>query len=262
MKTAILFLILASQLFSCGNSAPDHSPQFVRASVASEPKPEVSASPAVAMPAPISGVKKMGPGEFAISFETNIPNLKTDSPYARQVILANIHRYQELKHQEIQDALDRQREGAFESQCERIFSRRHTPTDICWLAQLESAWKSEALSHSGAYGYWQFEEFVALQYGLGHQNGVDMRTQFEPSTIAASELLRDNHRSLGDWALAIAAYNGGAGTLRRAVEASGSSDFWYLARNGYLPRETTNYVPAMIANIAIGKNPELYGFSR
>ncbi len=196
----------------------------------------------------------------AEDYETNIPHLDTTSSYARSAIAANILRYQKTKHAEIQAALSRQSAGRFVSICEQIFPKQSIPTDVCWLAQLESAWKSEALSAAGAYGYWQFEEFVALQYGLGYSHGIDLRTQFEPSTEAASELLRDNHVILGDWALAIGAYDSGVGAMQDAIKQSGSENFWYLAQHGFLSRETANYVPAFIANVQIGRHPERYGF--
>ncbi len=65
----------------------------------------------------------------------------------------------------------------------------------------------------------------------------------------------------GDWNLALASYNGGPGRVQRAIRAAGRSDFWQLtASSRYLPRETRDYVPAVMAAIIIASNPDLYGF--
>jgi soluble lytic murein transglycosylase-like protein len=64
----------------------------------------------------------------------------------------------------------------------------------------------------------------------------------------------------GDPVLAAAAYNGGPGRVMRATRAAGTTDFWTLARGRWLPSETDNYVPKIIAAAIIGKHPERYGF--
>jgi membrane-bound lytic murein transglycosylase D len=66
-------------------------------------------------------------------------------------------------------------------------------------------------------------------------------------------------RYRGNWELALAAYNSGEGTVDSAIARSGSRDFWQL-RTGFLPQETRNYVPAILAVMTIAKSPEKYGF--
>ncbi len=66
----------------------------------------------------------------------------------------------------------------------------------------------------------------------------------------------------GDWHLALASYNGGPGRVQRAIKRSGRSDFWKLtATSRYLPRETRDYVPLILAAIIIARNPAQYGMN-
>jgi len=88
---------------------------------------------------------------------------------------------------------------------------------------------------------------------------VDERRDPELATDAAIAYLTDLYGEFGDWNLALAAYNSGAGNVRRAIRRSGSRDFWTLKR--YLPRETRNYVPAYMASVIVAKQPEKYGFT-
>ena len=65
----------------------------------------------------------------------------------------------------------------------------------------------------------------------------------------------------GDWHLVLAAYNGGLGRVQRAMKRSGQDDFWSLSSiSRYLPRETREYVPLILAAIIVSKNPSQYGF--
>jgi membrane-bound lytic murein transglycosylase D len=65
-----------------------------------------------------------------------------------------------------------------------------------------------------------------------------------------------------DWHLAMASYNGGPGRMQRAIKRSGRDDFWDLsASTRFLPRETRDYVPMILAAVIIAKNPVKYGFN-
>ena len=68
------------------------------------------------------------------------------------------------------------------------------------------------------------------------------------------------YNQLGDWYLAMAAYDWGAGNVQRAVQKTGYGDFWELYKRNELPRETANYVPQILAAIIIANNPKQYGF--
>lgn len=132
------------------------------------------------------------------------------------------------------------------------------PQDLAYLPLIESAFSTSAYSRARAVGMWQFISGTGRHYGLAVGSLVDERRDPELSTDAAAAYLTDLYGEFGDWNLALAAYNSGAGNVRRAIRRSGSRDFWTLRR--YLPRETRNYVPAFMASVIVAKQPEKYGF--
>src|SRR5262249_106566 len=82
----------------------------------------------------------------------------------------------------------------------------------------------------------------------------------EKSTRAAARYMKDLYATLGDWHLAIAAYNTGAGNVMRAQRRSGKTNFWDLAKTRYMRTETKNFVPAILALALMSKDPQKYGF--
>ena len=106
---------------------------------------------------------------------------------------------------------------------------------------------------------WQFMAQSAALYGLERNWWVDERQDPEKATLAAARHLKDLYKQFGDWYLAMAAYNSGASTVQHAVERTGYADFWELYRRGVLPQETRNYVPIILAETIMLKNPEAYG---
>jgi membrane-bound lytic murein transglycosylase D len=153
------------------------------------------------------------------------------------------------------------RSGRYRRMAERIFAEENVPTDLIWLAQVESVWRPWALSRASAKGIWQFIPSTGRRFGLGRTHWVDERADPLASTRAAARYLRFLHRHFkGDWMLALAAYNAGEGRVGRAVARAGRADFWLLHRRGLLPRETRNYVPAILAVITVARNPARYGF--
>ena len=131
------------------------------------------------------------------------------------------------------------------------------PDDLKYLAVVESALDPTAHSRSGAGGLWQFMPGTAAMFDLTVNNTLDERSDVEKSTRAAVKFLKDEYARFGDWALVLAAYNGGPGRVRRAMRRSGKRDFWELRR--YLPRETRNYVPAFVAAVYLHKYGDLHG---
>lgn len=135
------------------------------------------------------------------------------------------------------------------------------PKDLLYLAMIESGFNQRAYSKSKAVGLWQFMSGTGRDYGLSVTRYVDERRDAEKSTKAAAAYLKDLYEEFGDWYLAVAAYNGGPGTMRKAIRKSKSRDFWKIAQNRYLRMETKRYVPKLIAAIMIAKQPEKYGFT-
>ena len=154
------------------------------------------------------------------------------------------------------------RSGRYHDMIARILKEEGVPQDLIYLAQAESGFQPLALSRAGARGMWQFMAGSGELYGLERSWWVDDRQDPEKATRAAARHLKDLYNQFGDWYLAMAAYNSGAGTVQHAVERTGYADFWELYRRGVLPQETRNYVPIILAVTIIAKNPEQYGLAR
>jgi membrane-bound lytic murein transglycosylase D len=144
---------------------------------------------------------------------------------------------------------------------QNVFRAEGLPLDLAYIPIIESGFKTSALSRASAKGPWQFMRSTAVEQGLRHDWYVDERSDPEKSTVAAAKYLKTLHGLFGDWNLVLAAYNGGLGRVQRAMKRSGQDDFWELTRTTkYLPRETREYVPLILAAIIVAKNPVQYGF--
>ncbi len=154
------------------------------------------------------------------------------------------------------------RSGRYHDMISRVLKEEGVPQDLIYLAQAESGFQPLALSRAGARGMWQFMAQSGELYGLERSWWVDDRQDPEKATRAAARDLKDLYNQFGDWYLAMAAYNSGAGTVQHAVERTGYADFWELYRRGVLPQETRNYVPIILAVTIMAKNPEQYGLQR
>ena len=119
------------------------------------------------------------------------------------------------------------------------------PTDLKYLAVIESQLKTTAISRVGARGTWQLMAGTARDLGLKVNGRYDERTNLSKSTRAAALYLRDLHNQFKDWLLVLAAYNAGPLPVLKAIHRSGSHNFWALER--YLPRESRAHVKHFIA---------------
>ncbi len=140
--------------------------------------------------------------------------------------------------------------------------KRNLPTELVLLPIVESAYQPFAYSHGRAAGIWQFIPSTGRMYGLKQNWWYDGRRDIYASTQAALNYLESlNKQFKGDWLLALAAYNSGSGTVRRAIKKNKRlnkpTDFWHLK----LPKETRAYVPKLLALKEIITNPEKYSIS-
>lgn len=131
------------------------------------------------------------------------------------------------------------------------------PEDLKFLSVVESALNPKAVSRVGATGLWQFMPSTGGEYGLRANTAVEDRSNPVKSTDAAARHLRDLYKQFDDWALALAAYNSGAGRVNGAIRRAGSRNFWTIQK--YLPAETRNYVPAFIAATYICNYFQIHG---
>src|SRR5690606_24980913 len=137
--------------------------------------------------------------------------------------------------------------------------KRNMPMEMALLPIVESAFDPFAYSHGRAAGAWQFIPSTGEFFGLNQNWWYDGRRDVTASTDAALKYLQQlADRFDGDWLLALASYNAGAGTVSKAIRYNQSrgrpTDFWSLN----LPRETRAYVPKLIAISQIVRNPEQY----
>lgn len=141
------------------------------------------------------------------------------------------------------------------------------PEDMVYLSLIESGFNPHAYSRAAAVGLWQFMTPTARGSGLRVDWWVDERRDPVRSTDAAMKFINHLKNQFGSLYIAAAAYNGGPGRLARGLKKfedeleglSGDDAFFALAEKKYLPAETKDYVPQLIAAALVGKNPEKYG---
>jgi membrane-bound lytic murein transglycosylase D len=151
------------------------------------------------------------------------------------------------KHQRYLDRISKRAEPYLHFIVEEV-EKREMPIEIALLPIVESAFDPFGYSHRTASGIWQFMPQTGERFDLKQNWWYDGRRDIVQSTRAALDYLSYLHKTLeGDWLNAIAAYNSGEGRLMRAIKKNRKkhlpTDFWSLD----LPRETTAYVPKLLA---------------
>ena len=130
---------------------------------------------------------------------------------------------------------------------EEYLSKYNLPQELKYLAVIESALDPKAKSKSGAMGLWQFLYHAGLMMDLNVTSYEDDRCDVRKSTDAACRYLKYLYQNLGDWQLALAAYNGGLGQVQKAQERAGGGKLTFWELSPYLTPEMRSYVPAFIA---------------
>jgi peptidoglycan lytic transglycosylase D len=197
--------------------------------------------------------------ETAVASDLSQTSHDVDIPLNRKV-LSYIELFQGNLRDFISEGL--QRGVRYLPMIQDEFREQGLPLDLAYIPLIESAFKNTARSRVKAQGMWQFMSYTGREHGLTLNWYVDERSDPEKATKAAAQYLKTLGKMFdNDWHLAMASYNGGPGRVQRAMKRSGKKDFWALtATSRYLPRETREYVPMILAAIVIAKNPAQYGF--
>jgi len=141
-----------------------------------------------------------------------------------------------------------------------VLKNRGLPTDLAYVAMIESGFSAHAVSSAAAVGYWQFISATGRRYGLKEAWWIDERRDFYRSTRAAANYLSDLYKMFDSWYLTAAAYNMGENRLKRLIKRYKTKNFWKLSRKSRFPKETKHYIPKLISAVLISKHPKLYGF--
>jgi membrane-bound lytic murein transglycosylase D len=174
-------------------------------------------------------------------------------------VLSYVQLFQGRLREFIQDGLTRG--SKYLPMIQNVLRAEGLPLDLAYVPIIESGFKPNALSRAKAKGPWQFMKATATEQGLRHDWYIDERSDPEKATVAAAKYLKSLYSVFNDWHLALAAYNGGLGRVQRAMQRSRKDDFWSLSASPqYLPKETREYVPLILAAIIVAKNPAQYGF--
>jgi membrane-bound lytic murein transglycosylase D len=134
------------------------------------------------------------------------------------------------------------------------------PKDIIYTAMVESGFSPSVQSPAAAVGIWQFIKPTAERNGLHVNWWLDERRNFVKSTLAAIKYKKTLYQLFGSWYLVAASYNCGEQKVVNLIKKYGTNNFWELVQLGVLPKETSDYVPKILAAAMIAKAPGLYGF--
>jgi membrane-bound lytic murein transglycosylase D len=152
------------------------------------------------------------------------------------------------------------RAGRYRDHVNREFTMLGVPLALAALPHVESSYNTEARSHVGASGIWQFtrgtgQRFMRVDHVLDERNDPFL------ATTAAGKLLAYNYSIAGNWPMAITAYNHGLAGVRRAMHQYGDHNYAQILRNyngrtfGFASR---NFYVAFLAAKEVDQNTEKY----
>ncbi|UPL48629.1 LysM peptidoglycan-binding domain-containing protein [Hymenobacter sublimis] len=201
----------------------------------------------VAAPVPVDSVKLVWlrtPPELRDLVGDRISCFETDVPHVfNSHVLAFVRLFTERQRGYTQRVLER--ENLYFPLFEKYLAKYNLPTDLKYLAVVESALIPTAKSRVGATGLWQFMGPTANDLRLRRDEWVDERMNPEKATEAACKHLRYLYGVFHDWEMVLAAYNWGAGNMQKVVRRTGKKTYWEV--HPHLPAETRNYVPTFTA---------------
>ena len=157
-----------------------------------------------------------------------------------------------LLYQYLEDAME------YRLYVRKAIQEKEMPAILEYLPVVESNYKTNAKSRSGAIGMWQFMANSVWPF-LTLNDFVDERLDPWKSTEGALKKLNDNYNYFQDWLLAIAAYNCGVGAMTKCLKKAQEKNYWYLVDHNLLPSQTAHYVPKLLAIADLAMNSKYYG---
>ncbi|MBO4403908.1 MAG: transglycosylase SLT domain-containing protein [Treponema sp.] len=140
----------------------------------------------------------------------------------------------------------------------KLLKEHDMPMFLQYLPVIESNYKTRAVSKSGAKGLWQFMT-NSMHPFLKMNTWYDERLDPWKETEAAIKKLKDNYMMFHSWPEALAAYNMGAGALKRVMKQHPGKNYWALSESNLIPAQTAYYVPKLLAVADLVENAEYYG---
>ncbi len=145
------------------------------------------------------------------------------------------------------------RSGRFSSTARRIFREENIPENLVWISQISNEWNNSKNA------LWLIDNWIAKKYGLRQTKYLDEKRSFEQSTQAVARYLKFLSEKYDDnWEIVLAAYFSGETKIDQAIRRTKIKNFWFIYP--YLPQETRNFVPNVLATILIADNREFYKF--
>jgi len=201
---------------------------------------------------------RLASGQPPVDYEQRqVAALFKDEPLSAYAAAAQNLRVQEGMREQFREGLLRSR--YYKSDMERIFNDAGLPSELIALAEVESGFYSRARSSAGAVGIWQFTRGTGRQF-MRITRYHDDRLDPAAETEAAAKLLRSNYLTLGNWPLAITAYDyGTAGMVEAAEQYAG--DYARIVRNYGGPHfgfASKNYYAEFLAALQINQFEDIY----